>query len=562
MFKSLKTKILASMFLLTLICTLTFMGVSYYEMRTAVTNQMKNDGENLVTVVNREVSKYNLSDGEKISEVLKEVKDQSKDNISYLSLSDTNLKVIASSDDNFAAANKSDKSTDAVASASTENTAAVTGNIKQGKSTGYIYKTDKGDKVYNVSTPFYQGDKLVGNISVGISLNAMNSMIASSMIQIIIISLIVQFIAVILGIIISKNITTPIVNVVNKLDDFSRGDFTVKFESRTKDEIKKLTNALNKSVEMLKQMITDTKGNMEELSKVSCTLKSSSQKVENSSKVVSESITEVAQGIEEQDGNIGQVTTALEKFNQELEQIQAKVNNTTSSSAAIEKTADVGAEKIKELIGSIEEVRDSFGYAASNIQLLSEDTNKIGEIMNVINSVAEQTNLLALNAAIEAARAGEAGKGFSVVAEEIRKLAEQVVSSSKSINDIIGGIVTNVEGVVDTTKDISSKIESQISIIDDTRYAFKNIQTEVHNTTPQFKNISEGLKNIVQEEETLTSNVHEVSAISEQISASTQEISASVQEHALTMRQFTNLASKIDEMTNKVNDSVGKFKID
>ena len=416
--------------------------------------------------------------------------------------------------------------------------------------------------MYNVSTPFYEGDKLVGNISIGISLNAMNAMIASSMIQIIIVSLIVQIIAVILGLIISKNITTPIINVVNKLGDFSNGDFTVKFESNAKDETKKLTDALNKAIEMLKQMIIDTKGNMEELSKVSSLLKSSSQKVENSSKIVSESITEVAQGIEEQDSNIGQVTTALEKFNAELEQIQAKVNNTTSSSIEIEKTADVGAEKIRELISSIEEVRDSFGFAVSNIKLLNEDTNKIGEIMNVINSVAEQTNLLALNAAIEAARAGEAGKGFSVVADEIRKLAEQVVDSSKNINEIISGIVTNVEGVVGTTKNISSKIESQINIVDDTRYAFKNIQTEVYNTTPQFKNISEGLKNIVREEETITSNVHEVSAISEQISASTQEISASVQEHALTMGQFTNLASKIDEMTNKVNDSVGKFKID
>jgi methyl-accepting chemotaxis protein len=562
MFKSLKAKILGSMILLTSICTIAFMSVSFFETKSAVTKQMENDGTNLVTIINREISSYDLSETGKIGEALKEIKTLSKENISYISLADTNLKIIASSDGKTSSNSGStgEGDADAVSSASEENNSAVT-DIKEGKSSGYVFKTENGDKVYNVSTPFYKGEKLVGTISIGISLGVMNKMITDSIIEIFIVSLIVLAITIIVGVIISKNITTPITDAIGKLDYFAKGDFTVEFSSKRNDETKKLTDALNQSIFMLKQMLRETKQGMDALGRISMDLKSSSENVEISNKSISEAICEVAQGIEEQDGNVNQVTKSLESFSVALDNIQTKVQNTAASSDTIQNTADVGAERLKELIQSIEDVRSSFGIAVTDIKLLNEDANKIGQIMNVINSVAEQTNLLALNAAIEAARAGEAGRGFSVVADEIRKLAEQVMQSSKSINEIIVGILSSVQGVVSTTQNISGKMDNQINMVDNTMASFKNIQSEVHNTTPQLKNISVALKEVVEEEEVILNSAQEVSAISEQISASTQEITSSVQEQTDTMEQLANLAEKIDEMTNRLNENIGRFKI-
>jgi methyl-accepting chemotaxis protein len=559
MFKSLKTKILASMIILTCICTLTFMAVSFFTMRAAVTSQMESDGANLVTVINREIGKQNLNDTEKISTILKEIREQSKDNIKYISLADTSLKIIASSDNDFKAENEGN--VDTMSSASVESDSNVSGSIQEGKSKGYTFKTDTGDKVYNISTPFYEGDKLVGTISIGISLKLMNEMLAKNIIEALIMALIVQILAIIVGVIISKNITTPITNAIDKLDYFAKGDFTVEFESKRNDETRKLADALNQSIFVLKGMLRETKQGMDELGRISGILKISSGNVESSSRTVSESIVEVAAGIEEQDNNVNNVNKALENFSDALEQIQGKVQNTTESSAEIESSADVGAEKLTDLVKSIEDVRDSFGVAVSNIQLLNEDANKINEIMNVINSVAEQTNLLALNAAIEAARAGEAGRGFSVVADEIRKLAEQVMDSSKSINKIVAGVLSSVQGVASITQNISGKMDKQINIVDSTMVAFKNIQSEVRKTTPQFKNIFDALQNVVIEEETIMSSVQEVSAISEQISSSTQEISASVQDHVATMEQLSSLADNIDDMTKRLNENIDRFKI-
>lgn len=558
MFRSLKAKILGAMIALTSVCTVTFMGVSFFTMKAAVTRQMENDGTNLVTVINREIGKQDLKDTEKITVILQEIKQKSKDNIKYITLSDTNLKVIASSDSDFKAAKNSE--VDTVASATTESSSSTVA-VKEGESKGFIYKNGSGERVYNVSTSFYDGDKQVGTISVGISLSIMNSMLFRSGMQVFLITFAVQVFAVIVGIIISKNITTPISNIINKLDYFTDGDFTVEFESKTNDETRKLTDALNQSVSVLKGMLRETKEGMEELGNISRILKGSSESVEKSSRIVSESIVEVAAGIEEQDNNVNEVNKALTNFSMALEQIQDKVQETTKSSSEIEGSADVGSEKLTDLIKSIDDVRGSFGQATKNIQILNEDAKKINEIMNVINSVAEQTNLLALNAAIEAARAGEAGKGFSVVADEIRKLAEQVMDSSKSINQIIVGVISSIQGVSSTTKNISSMMDKQVNMIDNTMSAFKIIQSEVYKTTPEFKNIFSSLKEVVLEEETIMSRVHEVSAISEQISASTQGISASVQEHASTMGQLFELAEKIDDMASRLNKNIDRFKI-
>lgn len=559
MFKSLKARILAYMVLLTLVCTITFMVVSFFTMRAAVTNQMKNDGANLVNVINREIGKQDLNDVEKISTILKEIKEQSKDNIKYVTLADPNMKIVASSDDDFKAVNGG--KADAISSASVESSNNSMVTMKEGEAEGYTFTSETGEKVYNISTPFYEGDKLVGTISIGISLKLMNEMLTQNIIQALVIALLVQILTVILGILISKNITTPITNVVDKLDYFAKGDFTVEFESRRNDETRKLADALNQSITVLKGMLKETKQGMDELGQISGTLKVSSGNIENSSKTVSESIVEVAAGIEEQENNVNNVNSALEKYSAALEEIKNKVRSTTESSAQIEASADVGAEKLTDLIKSIEDVRDSFGVAVSNIQLLNEDANKINEIMNVINSVAEQTNLLALNAAIEAARAGEAGRGFSVVADEIRKLAEQVMDSSKSINQIVANVLSSIQGVSSTTQNISDKMDKQINIVDNTMTAFKNIQSEVHITTPQFKNIFDALQNVVAEEETIMNSIQEVSAISQQISSSTQEISATVEEHVATMEQLSGLAINIDDMTNRLNQNIDRFKM-
>jgi methyl-accepting chemotaxis protein len=563
MFKSLKSKIIASMITVTSVCVISFASISVYEIKETVTKQMKNDGANLANAINREVDQYILNDLKSVEKIFKQIKEQSNNNIKYISLIDENSNIIASSE---ILKSEENKNLDSVSSASKKGTSNEKDNkakdetMESEDSSGYFFETENGDKVYNVSTELYQNNKLIGTMGIGVSLSVMNSMIFESLIKIIIMSLVVIIIANILGILIAKNITDPIKKIIDKLDDSSKGDFTIEFEDDNKvDDTKKLTDALNKSIIMLKKMIVETKKEVSDLVDISSYLKVSSESVTSSSRNVSEVVTEVAQGTEEQSYNANQVTEILTSFSESLYKVLDRVENTVQISTKIENSSDIGVERLESLISSIDEVRTSFDSTSLSIKHLNSDANKIGEIMNVINDVAKQTNLLALNAAIEAARAGETGKGFSIIADEIRKLAEKVMHSSESINKIISSILYNIDWASNTSKDISIKMDNQMEVIDNTKEAFNSIQFEVHTITSEFKDISSSLKDTVKEQDLILSSTEEVSVISGQIASSTQQISASVQENAATMEELSNLADKIDGMTVRINENLNNF---
>jgi methyl-accepting chemotaxis protein len=285
-----------------------------------------------------------------------------------------------------------------------------------------MLKSSSGEKVYNVSTPFYEGTKAIGTINIGVSLESMIKVIQNNFIQSLFISLIILLAAVLVGIVISNTISKPLSVIVEELDLFAQGDFTVNFKGKGIYEVKRLTDGLNSSINILKLTIRDIKNVVVQLNGISQNLLSFGEIASTSTKDVSESVGDVFKGTFQQNENISEIVKRLELFGDTLDNVNVKIENVAESSSKIKENADIGAEKLKVLVESIEDVRNSFKIANKDIEILNSDVSKIGDITNVINGVAEETNLLALNAAIEAARAGESGRGFAVVADEIRKI--------------------------------------------------------------------------------------------------------------------------------------------
>jgi methyl-accepting chemotaxis protein len=558
MFNSLKRKLVAVIMSVALFYTLAFMGISYYEVTRAVENQMKNDGATLVVEVSRQIKEIRLTEKEKIITVFRNLVEASKGNIVYISIADKDMNLLASSDESATKDNNDEA--DAVSSATKSNSAGEL-PTKDGETKGFIFKAPSGEKVYNVALPYHEASAEIGTINAGISLRDMNDLIMKGMIEIAIISLGIVLVSIIVAILISKGLTRPLNSITDRLDDFAAGDLTLKFQCKSKDEIGKLTEGLNTTVTTLRETVEGIKITTTGLHRASAALTSAGENAAASSQVVSSALNEVFKGINDQTVYISDMAERFEEFSQTLDDIQVKSQDVVGSSQRIKGNADKGSEQLKNLIISIRDIRSLFEKAEDRIGILGSDVEKIEEITDVINGVAEQTNLLALNAAIEASRAGEAGRGFSVVADEIRKLAEQVMYSSKSINALIEAVKSGTSNVTSNTALISEKINAQVSVVENTVLSFNDIQKEVDNSLVQMKEAYELIESTVNEKDHIINRVDSLSTIAEEVLSSAKDIAASAETEATNVKNVYNVAQNVGSMADSLTSNINKFKV-
>jgi methyl-accepting chemotaxis protein len=248
----------------------------------------------------------------------------------------------------------------------------------------------------------------------------------------------------------------------------------------------------------------------------------------------------------------------LDEFGGTLDDINLKVDKVNFSSLKIKEHADTGADKLKVLVQSIEDLRSTFESANTEIEALNIDVAKIEDITEVINNVAKQTSLLALNAGIEAARAGEAGKGFSVVADEIKKLAEQVMQSSSNIISIVAN---SVNGVSKTATNISNKMNKQLDVVEDTVLSFEVILKEVGDNIPEIQNVCTALRSTVEDKEDIIKKFVLVTDGSNQISESAKIISHAVEKQMDNVKELSSSAQEVNVTSEGLAEDIKRFKI-
>lgn len=217
--------------------------------------------------------------------------------------------------------------------------------------------------------------------------------------------------------------------------------------------------------------------------------------------------------------------------------------------------------KMERLAQSIKTVKSVFNDFSEKIFILETKINGINEMSNLINVIADQTNLLALNAAIEAARAGEAGKGFSVVAEEIRKLAEESRNSSESINVLISDISKDSGSMIVTSKEMSEELSSEMVVVNMAIRSFDEIVKEIEAIIPKIQDVNNSSISIQKDKNFIVEKITEASAVSEQISASSQEISASSEEMNAATEEVALTANNLSNMTKDMLRQINKFKL-
>ncbi|MDL4840991.1 methyl-accepting chemotaxis protein [Aquibacillus rhizosphaerae] len=382
----------------------------------------------------------------------------------------------------------------------------------------------------------------------------------SGLIQVVVISVIATLIAIGAGIIISIYISRPIVKLGNKAKQVAAGDLnTEELRIKSKDEIFYLNQSFEQMTTNLREMISGIARNSDQVAVSAEQLNASAEQSSKATESVSSSIQEVASSAEFTTSKLESNSRSLEEVLQGVTQI---ANSSTMVSELSKQTtveAEEGDKFVNDNLQQMRFIRESVSKSNEVIGTLSERSKEIGNILNVINDIAEQTNLLALNAAIEAARAGEHGKGFAVVADEVRKLAEQSQDSTKNIAELIAVIQKDTEESVKMMGEVMTNAENGVKVSQQTSDKFAQILNSTRNITPQIEDVTATVQQISASIEEVSTSAREVSEQAQTNAASSEEVAASTEEQLASMQEISASAEALASMAEDLQEVVNRF---
>lgn len=344
------------------------------------------------------------------------------------------------------------------------------------------------------------------------------------------------FISVVLNLILAVSITlltkrilSGVPKIVETLVQLSKGDLTISWTTESSDEFKIISKALNNAILGLKQLMLKAA----ETSEASMNLFS---KVRENFEQFERRTTKMVESVQKQQLQLERITSSIEEITTNIEELSAQAQGLSQLAEGIMKSVNNASEKSAQALDITRKVKEltagflrEYENLEKNIIIMSENTKNIGTIVETVRAIAEQTNLLALNAAIEAARAGEAGRGFAVVADEIRKLAEQ----TKASTDIISKTILAIEESSQTLSEGVKNLKAEV------------VQTEqgYNSVLEAFEFLNEVIKNLTGAVDTLVAHSEEQSASAEEMRSGALEISNSVSKISETGQDIVQSAS-------------------
>ena len=350
-------------------------------------------------------------------------------------------------------------------------------------------------------------------------------------------------------------------DTVSKLKE---GNLTIEMEGdilKVEHEVGQLANNLNDTSKSLRDLMSKINEASNGLGNAAKEVSTSAGETNSRIEEIATTMNDIVEGISEQAAHAEDSNAAVAQLADRLEELKDASSSMAKLTSEVKEENEHGLTSVNDLQFYTEENNKSSKAVADNINELSKKTESIETIVDTMSGIAEQTNLLALNAAIEAARAGEMGAGFSVVAGEVKKLAEQSAKHAETIREIVTAIQKDVDSSVTVMNKSIEIAEKQTNAVKTVVDAFETISSSTESMSKQITDI-DGFVNVINEgKDVIVESIDRIARVSQRSAASSQQISASIQEQTALTQTLADTAGKLDELSNELSDDISNFEI-
>ncbi|WP_368502811.1 methyl-accepting chemotaxis protein (plasmid) [Alkalihalophilus sp. As8PL] len=356
-------------------------------------------------------------------------------------------------------------------------------------------------------------------------------------------------------------IIRPLNLVELSIKQASKGDLTTLIEYQSNDEIGRLSSSFNEMINNLNHIIKKTNQTVFEVTEHSSQLNTVAEENNRAIEQITYSIHEINGGAEGQVESAHDLVDVAKEVSSNMSESASSIQKVSTLAMSTNEKAIKGNEMVIDTINQMNAIHQSVGHASGVISSLEEKSKTIGDVVGIITGIADQTNLLALNATIEAARAGEHGRGVAIVAEEVRKLAEQSTRAGEDIKNIIIDIQSETIQAVKFMDEGKLVVKQGIEKVDQTGKGFTGILEDIKEISKQTQEISVIVENVNQHSLSMVTKIDDVAVISEQASGSIQNVSASAQEQNASMEEISASVTLLNKMAHELLKELQTFKV-